>query len=195
MIKIWKRKLVLAYFRRQQQLTKIRQLKRPSFVSQSAVFTFHARISIGQYCRIGTSCHLDGEGGIEIGDGTILAPSVTILSSSHNYQQSNHLPYDETDKKLPVKIGAGVWIGYGAFILPGVAIGNGAVVGAGSVVVKDVGAGEIVGGNPAKNIGNRTISENELEEMVRERKFYLRAVLDGGASRLGRETNNLEVLR
>jgi maltose O-acetyltransferase len=49
-----------------------------------------------------------------------------------------------------VRIGSDVWIGGGAIILPGVTIGDGAVIGAGSVVTRDVGAGLIVAGNPAR---------------------------------------------
>ena len=41
-------------------------------------------------------------------------------------------------------------IGTGAIILPGVTIGEGALIGAGAVVTKDVPAGALVVGNPAK---------------------------------------------
>lgn len=43
-----------------------------------------------------------------------------------------------------------VWVGTGATILAGVTIGKGAIVAAGAVVTKDVEAGNIVAGNPAK---------------------------------------------
>ena len=47
-------------------------------------------------------------------------------------------------------LGNNVWIGGGAIILPGVTIGDNAVVGAGSVVTRDVPAGAVVVGNPAR---------------------------------------------
>lgn len=58
-----------------------------------------------------------------------------------------------------------VWIGYGSTVLSGVTIGRGAIVAAGAVVTKDVAPYSIVGGNPAKLLGQRLprdrISEHE----------------------------------
>ena len=152
------RKLKIGYYRRKQNLKGLKHLGRPSYVSHYAKFNFHDKISIGRYCRIGPYCHLDGEGGITIADGAILASYVVILTSSHNYDQEEWLPYNEHDKKLPVHIGKGVWIGWGAYILPGAKIGDGAVVAMGAVVTKDVPKGAIVGGNPAKVIKSRSKS-------------------------------------
>jgi tetrahydrodipicolinate N-acetyltransferase len=53
----------------------------------------------------------------------------------------------------PVRIGDRVWIGTRALVLKGVTIGDGAVVAAGAVVTRDVPAGAIVAGTPAKVVG------------------------------------------
>jgi acetyltransferase-like isoleucine patch superfamily enzyme len=60
----------------------------------------------------------------------------------------------------PVTIGDDVWIGAHAVINSGVAIGKGAVIGAGAVVASDVSEYMIVGGVPAKVIGNRKDNQN-----------------------------------
>ena len=189
------KRYALARARQRQGIARLAHLGRPSFVSQTAQFTFQPRISIGKYCRIGPRCHLDGEGELTIKDGTILAPEVALLTGSHNYKQSKLLPYDENDKLEPIIIGAGVWIGFRAMILSGVTIGDGAIVAAGSVVVKSVAAGEIVAGNPAKSIGQRPSSPEDIENLIAEEKFFLKAALEGQVQRSGRSQNWPEVLR
>ena len=47
-------------------------------------------------------------------------------------------------------IGSNVWIGSGAIIIPGVSVGDDAIIGAGAVVTRDVPAGAIAVGNPAR---------------------------------------------
>ena len=63
---------------------------------------------------------------------------------------SGELQTDADWKVVPTIVRRGASIGSGATILCGVEIGEGAIVGAGSVVTKDVPAGTIVAGNPAR---------------------------------------------
>lgn len=130
-------------------------LKHKVKCDRSARLRHPTRISLGRYIYIGPGCDLNAQGGITIGDGTILAPEVVILSSSHDYNESELLPYDGYDVHRPVTVGKGVWIGYRAMICPGVSVGDGAVVAMGAVVTRNVSAGQVVGGNPAKPIGQR----------------------------------------
>lgn len=192
MFKQYLRKLYVTYRQKKQQLHLL-HLQPPAYVHYTASFSFHRKINIGKYTRIGRQCHLDGEGGITIGDGTILAPRVVILTSSHRYKDATTLPYGIVDDHAPVVIGRGCWIGWGAMIRPGITIGDGAVVAMGAVVVKDVQAGEVVGGNPAQVIATRAATER-IAQMVAAEQYFLKEVIEKKLVRKGRNDNVLDHL-
>jgi maltose O-acetyltransferase len=79
---------------------------------------------------------------------TQIGPGVQILTADHPRDAGQRRQMLEFGR--PVTIGANVWIGGGAMILPGVTIGDDAIIGAGSVVTRDVPAGGIAVGNPAR---------------------------------------------
>ncbi|MBI4091606.1 MAG: acyltransferase [Candidatus Levybacteria bacterium] len=128
------------------------KIGRGSTLHMGAVFYDASKISIGQDTIIGEDAVLDGRDKLVIGDHVDIASEVMIYNAEHDIN-------DESFKAAtaPVKIGDYVFIGPRAIILPGVKIGRGAVVGAGAVVTRDVGEFEIVGGVPAKVIGERKI--------------------------------------
>lgn len=92
------------------------------------------------------------EGGVRIGDRTLIGYRTQILSSNHVVPDGKGRIFGAGHSKKSVNIGSDVWIGANCIILPGVSIGTGAVVAAGSVVTKNVPAYNIVGGCPAKTI-------------------------------------------
>lgn len=105
-------------------------------------------ITLGQNVFINACCKFQDQGGIKIGDGSLIGHGVTITTLNHEITPSNRaciLPKS-------VEIGKNVWIGSNVTILPGICIGDGAVVGAGSVVTKNVPPNTVVAGNPAKII-------------------------------------------
>jgi len=108
-------------------------------------------IVLGERVAMNFGCYLDGSGGIHIGARTILGPNVMIVSSSHRIDAEKRIQESGKDYGA-VDIGADVWIGGNVCIMHGLTIGNRAVIGAGSVVTRDVPAGAIVGGNPARVI-------------------------------------------
>ncbi|MEO5713793.1 MAG: acyltransferase [Luteolibacter sp.] len=88
---------------------------------------------------------------VEIGKGTIIGGGVMILDTDfHPRGPLGDWLDDPRAVSRPVFIGEKCFIGARAVILKGVTIGNGAIVGAASVVTKDVPAGAVVAGNPAK---------------------------------------------
>lgn len=91
-------------------------------------------------------CYFQAGNGIEIGDDTLIAPGVKIISANHNVRSKDR----EWVAGEPIKIGKNCWIAANAIILPGVEIGDNVVVGAGAVVTKSFSSDVIIAGNPAK---------------------------------------------
>lgn len=107
-------------------------------------------LRIGDWTHINPGCLLDARSDLTIGNRVSISHRVSIITGSHD-------PKSPTFgcKFAPVVIGDYVWIGIGATILQGVTIGEGAVIAAGAVVTKDVEPYSIVGGVPARKIGER----------------------------------------
>lgn len=111
-------------------------------------------ISIGKDTIIGECAVLDGREKLRIGDHVAFATGVMIYNSEHNIE-ADHFTAQEGITSASVIVEDYVFIGPRAIILPGVTIGKGAIVAAGAVVTKDVLAFTIVGGVPARVIGER----------------------------------------
>lgn len=122
-------------------------------------------ISIGEDTIIGDHAFLDGRAKLTIGNHVDVASSVMIYNSEHDLSKEDFSAIEE-----PVEIGDYVFIGPRAIILPGVKIGKGAIVAAGAVVTSDVPEFTIVGGIPAKPIGERK-NKNPHYKLGRARLF------------------------
>lgn len=103
-------------------------------------------IKIGKRVFINSGCCFQDQGGIEIGDDTLIGQQVVIATLNHDLNPDKR----GSMTHAPVKVGSKVWIGAHATILPGVTIGDGAVIAAGAVVTKNVPPYMVVGGVPAK---------------------------------------------
>lgn len=114
------------------------------------------KLCIGDGSWIGQQAFLHAAGALTLGRRVGVGPGVKILTSSHGLPADPRVPVmDGPLVFAPVVLEDGCDIGVGAVILPGVRIGAGAQVGAGAVVTRDVPAGAIVAGVPARVIGER----------------------------------------
>lgn len=130
------------------------KIGRGTTIHMGAKFFDPRGVEIGEDTILGDSIFLDGRAKLKIGSHVDIASEVMIYNSEHDLTD---LEFKAVDGE--VSIGDYVFIGPRAIILPGVTIGKGAVVAAGAIVTKDVPEKTIVGGVPAKVIGERKIKE------------------------------------
>jgi maltose O-acetyltransferase len=130
------------------------------------VFPHGGRLTIGAWCFVGPQSFIWSAAEVTIGDRVLISHQVNIhdtnghaLDAAERHAQTRAIlttghPSDPPGiASAPVRIGDDAWIGFGASVLKGVTIGAGAVVAARSVVLDDVPPGAIVGGSPARIIG------------------------------------------
>ncbi len=112
-----------------------------TFINVDAVMLDVAPITIGASCQIATK--------------------VQLLTATH--------PIDPEPRRIgweyaqPITLGDNVWLGGGVIVCPGVTIGQDTVVGAGGVVTKDLPAGVVAAGVPARVV--REIGEHDRVEV------------------------------
>ncbi|QOD43291.1 sugar O-acetyltransferase [Clavibacter zhangzhiyongii] len=113
-------------------------------------------VDYGENIRIGArtfvNCNLTAldVAVITIGEDCQIGPNVQLLTPTHPIDPGPRR--DKLEAARPITIGDNVWLGGGVIVCPGVSIGDDSVIGAGSVVTRDVPAGVVAVGNPARVI-------------------------------------------
>lgn len=126
-----------------------------TFLGNARIYTgFHIRnpkgIIIEDGVSIGPKVLLDGRKGLTIKKSAVIGYGAIIWTLNHDYNDIHFC-----GKGAPVTIGPYAWVCSNSIILPGISIGEGAVVASGAIVTHDVPPYTIVGGIPAKVIGQR----------------------------------------
>ncbi|MBB5842196.1 acetyltransferase-like isoleucine patch superfamily enzyme [Conyzicola lurida] len=107
---------------------------------------FGKNIVLGRGVFINAGCTFQDQGGVTIGDDCLVGHNVVFATLNHDLDPAHRADLHPA----PISVGRNVWIGSNATILPGVTIGDDAVVAAAAVVTKDVPAGAVVVGSPAR---------------------------------------------
>jgi len=113
------------------------------------------QLDIGARTIIGHHCTLAAKERIQIGEDCLLAEMVSIRDHDHRFDDFDAPIRVQGASCAPVVIGNNVWLAARVVVIKGVSIGDGAIVGAGAVVTKDIPAGAIAVGVPARVIKMR----------------------------------------
>ncbi len=121
-------------------------------------------IRIGADSRIHRGCQLVAHANaIEIGKDVGLAQNCALYPYNHGFAPGQTIDRQPLTTRGPIIIEDHAWLGVGVIVLDGVRIGEGAVIGAGSVVTRDIPAGTIAVGVPAKVVKMRdALTQDEL---------------------------------
>jgi len=121
------------------------------FVHQRARIQYPWNLTLHHRACLGDRAHAYALDRIVLHPGATIAQEAYLCTGTHDFAQA-HLPL----QTAPIVVGRDVFVGARAFVLPGITLGAGGIVGAMAVVTRDVDAGAIVAGNPARAIGRRT---------------------------------------
>lgn len=120
--------------------------------------------------RIGADCSVNPytvvRGDVSMGDGVRIGAHTSILGFNHTMDDPDLPVFRQPLTSRGIRIGDDVWIGSHVVILDGVRVGSHAVLAAGAVVTKDVAAGAVVGGNPARHLKWRIPPVDPLAERL-----------------------------
>jgi acetyltransferase-like isoleucine patch superfamily enzyme len=124
-------------------------------------YSYVLHSTIGRYCSIGPN--------VKVAPGrhptSVFVSTHPITFNNQRNFLKNYCKEQKFKNYQRVTLGNDVWIGANSIIIDGINIATGAIIAANSVVVKDVGAYEIVGGNPAKFIKKR-FDEEQIKYLL-----------------------------
>ena len=107
---------------------------------------------MGEFGYLGGAC------GLSIGDDCIIGQYFSCHPENHYFSDADQLIRHQGVHRKGIEIGKNCWIGSKVTILDGVTIGDGCVVAAGAVVHQSFPSNVVIGGVPAKVLGQRIAS-------------------------------------
>ena len=112
-------------------------------------------IVVGDHTFVGRGCEFNIRQTITIGRDCLIASGCKFIDHDHGFASPNQPMGAQIGAEVAIVIEEDVWLGANVIVLKGVTIGRGAIVAAGAVVTKNIAAGEIWGGVPARKLRHR----------------------------------------
>lgn len=123
-------------------------------IRPSVTITYPWKVSIGDYSWIGDNVELYSLEEIEIGSNVVISQKSYLCAASHEYDKED---FPIWGRKITIEDEC--WLATDVYVAPGITISKGAVVGARSSVFKDLPAGKVCMGSPAKVIKDRIVEK------------------------------------
>ena len=127
------------------------------YIQGPVQFNYGTHTSFGENFFANFNFLVMDDGPVTIGSDVMIGPNVSLLSTNHPLiaEERTALQYPDGHVSMSefakgIRIEDKVWIAANVSVLDGVTIGEGAVIGAGSVVTRDIPAGWLAFGNPAR---------------------------------------------
>ena len=148
-------------------LEKVGGYKEPICIRSNCVVTENT--FIGKNCSF-NGIKIYGKGKVTIGDNFHGGINIRFITSRHNYEDSETLPYGRTSVHENIIVGDNVWMGNDVLVLGDIRICEGVIIQAGAIVVSGIPYCGIAGGSPAKVFKYRDIKH--YEKLKSEKKFF-----------------------
>ena len=127
----------------------------------SLVYCQNGNICIGDNANIGSNCQIFSANSVKIGQDILMGAYSYLVGGGHIAQDIT-IPINRQGRKaVGITIEEDVWLGAAVTVLDGITIGKGVIVGAGAVVKDSASPYVIIGGVPAKVLGDRTMKKDQ----------------------------------
>ena len=125
-------------------------------IKDGVTFKYPSEIELGNHCKIGEFSYFVGKAGLKIGNKFLMGAGSKIITSSHNFENTDIAIFEQGLDFEPIEIGNDVWLGFDVKIFGNSKIGNGVVLGANTLVKSmEIADYSVAVGSPAKIIRSR----------------------------------------
>jgi acetyltransferase-like isoleucine patch superfamily enzyme len=127
----------------------------------SILYCQNGDIYVGDNSNIGSNCQIFSANLVRVGRNLLMGAYSYIIGGGHNFQDPEIPIIEQGRTAKGITLEDDIWVGADVKILDGLTIGKGSIIGAGAVVKDNVPKYAIVGGIPAKIIGDRKMKKGE----------------------------------